>query len=207
MNELLNSMGLESHIKEFEEAEAQGVSTFTVLPSGVYRATVKELATFVTEKGATQLKVIVSIKPENQEITSYQNITKKDGNPNPIGTSVFKHILDALGEEGLTAKSGKIKGYAKEVDANCIMGMSNKPIMVLIRQVKEPGAQYEDSNEIDGYLRADGTNSKNENLVDDYIEKITKTPILIRKTKDKASSSSAGGTTDVQAAADIDSII
>jgi len=206
MSTILNSMGLDTHTKTFDEAEAQGVSTFSLLKSGAYKATVKELATFVTEKGAKQLKIIVNITSEDHDITVYQNITKKDGNPNVIGTATFKHVLDALGEEGLSVVEAKIKGYAKEVDAQCIQGMSSKPIIVLVREVHQPGEKFEEVNEIDGYLKADGTNAKNENMVDAYVEKITKTPILERKVKAGSASASAGGTTDTSSKA-IDELI
>jgi len=206
MSTILNSMGLESHTETFNEAEAQGVSTFSLLKSGAYKATVKELATFVTEKGAKQLKIVVNVTSEDHDITIYQNITKKDGEPNVIGTATFKHVLDALGEEGLSVVEAKIKGYAKEVDAQCIQGMSSKPIIVLVREVHQPGEKLEEVNEIDGYLEADGTNAKNENMVDAYVEKITKTPILERKVKAGSASTSAGGTTTA-AAADIENLI
>ena len=189
-------MGVSQEVAQ--EAKAQDVSTFELVKSGAYKASVKEVAIFSTASGAKQLKIGVTINSlEDKLIEVYQNITKKNGEPNPIGTATYKHIIDAMGEEGLSVKTEKIKGYGKEVDAQCLVGLSNKTITVLVREVNEPGSTYENTNEIEGYLKADGTNADGEDIVPAFIEKIKKTPVLQKKPKAaQASSGTAGGTTD-----------
>ena len=181
----LEELGLDSEV--IESTEAQEVrGAFEPLVSGVYKAKVKELATFVTPKNATQLKVIVIPDSEpDREITIYQNIKKKDGSANEIGQATFRHIIDAMGVSAsdLAVKTEKIKGYGKDVEAKVVQGISKKPITAFVRSVFEEGAKFETYNEIEAYGRADGTNSKGEDLVTAFKEKIEKTPVLKRTAK------------------------
>lgn len=171
----------------YKEAEEQIVKpAFEVLPSGAYKAELKELATFTTDSGAGMMKAVVYIKSKDRSIDVYQNTKKKDGTPNDIGTATFKHIIQALNvdESELSVKEEKIKAYGKEVDAKVVKGVTGKTFVALVRAVHEEGAKFEDSNEIEAWARADGTNAKGEDLVETFNKKIEKTPVLQRKAKE-----------------------
>jgi len=189
----LEALGLDADV--LNAAEAQDVRpAFKALPSGVYDAKIKELATFTSSKGAGMLKIVVEIPSEkDSDLTLYQNIKKKDGSANEIGQGTFKHILDACNKStsDIAVKVEQIKAYAKNVDGNVVKGLDNSPIKVCVRQIFEEGANYEEYNEVEAYLRADGTNVKGENLVDKYLEKIEKTPILKRTAKAGSGGSSS----------------
>jgi len=186
MSDFLNELGLDT--QAFNEAEAQEVgSGFKVLESGVYVANINLLCTFMTKNGAKMMMAKIIIPSEDdREITVYQNITKKNGEPNTIGTATFKHILDATGLDlsTLSTADEKLKTYGYESDCKVVKGIAKANIKVCVRQVFEEGAEYEDYNEIEAYLLSDGTNSKGENIEDAFKEKIAKTPVLKRKAKE-----------------------
>jgi hypothetical protein len=165
--------------------------------------------TFVTEKGATQLKVTVKLKDSEKEITEFQNITKKDGAPNDIGVATFKHIVEAFGPaaETLTSSKQEVVGYKEKVNADVVAGMEKTDIIVLVRAVHEEGAKFEDYNIIEGFLKIDGTNSKGEDLVTPYLEKVEKTPVLQRKAKGGSGSSKAKGAVDEKAKKELDELV
>lgn len=182
--DVLDELGLDA--QTIADSEAQIVKpAFEPLVSGVYKAKVKELATFVTAKGATQLKVVVKPDNEDQDVTIYQNIKKKDKTPNEIGQATFRHVIDALQVEAgdLVVKTEEILAYGKKVKGKVVKGIDTKPITAFIRSVFEEGAKYETYNEIEAYGRGDGTNSKGEDLIANYKEKIEKNPILKRVAK------------------------
>jgi len=183
-----------------ESAEEQTIRpAFELLPSGAYKAEIKELATFTTDSGAVQLKAVVYIPSEDREITIYQNVKKKNGEPNAIGQATFKHIVEATNTsmDDLTAKTETIEAYGKKVEGKVVKGLSGKPLIALVREVFEEGAKYDKYNDIEGYARTDGTNAKGENIVEVFNEKIAKNPILTRKAKNtqaKTNGSSDAGT-------------
>ncbi len=183
--ELLGQLGLDT--AAFEEAEAQEVRTGGGrLDAGAYKAELKELCTFDTTSGAKMFKAVVNIISEEKEMTVYQNITKKDGQPNPIGTAVFKAIMDAtqVDKKALSVATEKVTAYGKEVDAQVLKGITGKVFVALVRAVHEEGADFPDYNEIEGYVTVDGNNSKGENLVDKFNEKIASRPVVERKAKE-----------------------
>jgi len=188
MSNIFEELNLDQ--KTYEEAEAQEVrGAFEVLPSGVYNASIKELATFMTQNGAGMLKAVVEIPVEGEdkprEITLYQNTKKKDGSPNDIGTATFKHIIQAVNVDSssLSTKKETIKAYGKDVQGTVVNGILGKQFKALVRAVHEEGASYEDYNEIDAWAKTDGTNAKNEDIVTPFMEKIEKKPVLMRKAK------------------------
>ncbi len=187
MSDIFDELGLDK--KVFEEAEAETVSNFEVLPSGVYGASIKSLFTFTSEKGAGMMQAVIHITSEDRDITVYQNVKKKDGSANEIGTRTFKSIISASNADmaELSTKTEKVKAYGKEVDGKVVKGLDGKKIAALVRAVHEEGAKFEDYNEMQ-YARADGTNAKGEDLLEAFKVKIEKTPVLERKAK--------GGTTD-----------
>ena len=192
----LEELGLDSTV--IEAVEAQEVKgAFEPLASGVYKAKLKEVATFVTASGAGMLKVVVKPDSSDQEVTVYQNIKKKDGSANEIGQATFRHILDATATDAssITVKTEEIVAYGKKVQGKVVKGLDTKPITAFVRSVFEEGAKFETYNEIEAYGRADGTNSKGEDLVATYKEKIEKQPILNRKAK----ASTGGGNANTQA--------
>lgn len=205
LTDILSAVGVNE--EAFKEAESQEVSTFEIIPSGAYKANVTSLFTFDTEKGAKQLKVVVKLKENDKELTTFQNIVKKDGNPNAIGVATFKHIIEAFGtqSEKLTEAKENVVGYKDKVDAAVVKGMESIDIIVLVRAVHEEGAEFEDSNEIEGYLKIDGTNAKGEDMVKPYLEKIEKTPVKQKKAKGAKTNST--GSVDSSAKADLENLV
>ena len=202
MSDIFEELGLDA--STYNDAEEQTVRpAFQVLESGAYKAEVTQLATFTTESGAGMLICTVKIPTEDRDITIYQNTKKKDGSPNEIGTATFKHIIQATNVEStaLTTKKEEITAYGKKVEGTVVKGLSGKPFMALIRHVHEEGARFADSNEIEAWAKADGTNSKGEDLLSTFNEKIEKTPILERKAKEGGSAATkaetSGTTKDV----------
>jgi hypothetical protein len=208
MSNIFDELGLDA--AAYTEAEAQEVSSgFEVLPSGSYVAEVKLLATFTTEKGAGMMLADIEVTngDDKRTITVYQNVKKKNGEANPIGTATFKHIIEATGSEmaALTTKKETIKAYGKDVEGTVVNGIAGKKLLALVRHVFAEGEDYENFNEIEGYVKTDGTNSKGENQLDAFKEKIEKNPILKRKPKAgaKQQSTTDAGTT----AADVASML
>ena len=197
MSTIFEDLGLDE--STFNEAEAESVApAFEVLPSGVYGATIKQLATFQTEKGAGMLIATIHITSDDRDITIYQNTKKKDGKPNDIGTRTFKSIISAanVNMSELSTKTEKIKAYGKEVDAKVVKGIEGKKIAALVRAVFEEGAKFENSNEIEAFAKADGTNAKGEDLLENFKTKIEKNPVKIKKAKaDSTSNDSTQATT------------
>ncbi len=206
INDILAKAGVDQEV--FNKSEAQSVSTFELIPSGAYKANVTELITFKTEKGATQLKVVVKLKDSGKELKEFQNLNKKDGTPNEIGTATFRHILDAFGPavDNLTTAEEEVVGYKEKVKVSVVKGTENIDIIVLVREVHQDGADFEDTNEIEGFLRIDGTNAKGEELVSKFMEKIEEKPVRIKKSKGGSSSKSAGKV-DEKAKADLDNLV
>ncbi len=196
MSNFFEELGIDE--KVYNDAEAASVApAFEVLPSGVYGATIKQLATFTTESGAGMMKAVIHITSEDRDIEVYQNIKKKDGSANEIGTRTFKSIIAAANVDAaeLKNKSEKIKAYGKEVDAKVVKGLEGKKIAALVRSVFEEGAKYEEKNEIEAFAKADGTNANGEDLLEDFKKKIEKTPVKIRKAKEQSKDNSTQATT------------
>ncbi len=189
MSNIYEDLGLDE--ATFKEAEAESVApAFEVLPSGVYGATIKQLATFTTEKKAGMLIATIHVESADRDITIYQNTKKKPvgdkpGEPNDIGTRTFKSIIAAANVEmsDLSTKTEKIKAYGKEVDGKVVKGIEGKKIAALIRAVFDEGSKFENSNEVEAFAKADGTNAKGEDLLETFKTKIEKTPVKIRKAK------------------------
>ena len=201
------ALGLDESV--YNEAEEQTVSEgFKPLDSGIYKAKVKELAIFETDSGAGMLKIVVSpidLKDSLTDITVYQNIKKKNGEANPIGTATLKHILDACNTtlEEVVVKNEEIVGYGKPKQAKVIKGIQDKVILAFIRSVHEEGAKYETYNEIEAYARQDGTNAKGEDLTEAFKKKIEKNPVLKRKAKEPVSNGTTAKTADGKNIADL----
>ena len=193
MANIFDELGLDA--STYEAAEEQTVrEAFQVLASGAYKAEIKELATFTTDSGAGMLKATVVIPGEdNRELIVYQNTKKKDGSPNEIGTATFKHIIQALNVDSsaLSTKKEEITAYGKKVEGTVVKGVAKKPFMALVRAVHEEGAKYADYNEVEAWARVDGTNSKGEDLLTTFNEKIEKSPVLERKAKEGNAGNSA----------------
>ena len=192
MSNIFDELGLDQ--ETYNKAEDQTVREgFEVLPSGAYKAEIKELATFTTEKGAKMMKAVIVIPSEDKrEITVYQNTQKIDGSPNEIGTATFKHIIQATNVDSanLSVKAETIKAYGKDVEGKVVKGLNGKPFLALVRAVHEEGAKFENYNEVEAYTKVDGTNAKGEDILTIFKEKIEKTPILNRKAKNPQTSSS-----------------
>lgn len=204
---VLEELGLDSAV--VDAAEAQSVRpAFEALASDVYKGKVKELATFVTEKGATQLKVVADIDGSDNDITVYQNIKKKDGSANEIGQATFRHILDALQKTAadLTVASENIKAYGKDVPGKVVKGINTIPVTFFVRAIFEEGAKYENYNEIEAYGRADGTNGKGEDLVTVFKEKVAKNPI-IKRVAQAASGNAGSQATTTASGVDVNSML
>lgn len=183
---------LDINEEAFKKAEAESVSDFKILKSGVYGATIKSLATFVSSKGAGMLQAVIHITSEDRDLTIYQNTKKKDGTPNEIGTRTFKSIISAANVDmsELSTKTETIKAYAKDVEGKVVKGIEGKKFAALIREVFEEGATFEETNEIEAYAKADGTNEKGEDLLEAFKSKIEKHPVKVKKAK--ATSGDAG---------------
>ena len=184
MSDIFEQLGLDK--STYEEAEEQTVRpAFEVLPSAAYKAEIKLLATFTTDSGAGMLICTIGIPSEDRDITIYQNTKKKDGTANDIGTATFKHIIQAtnVDSSALTVKKEEITAYGKKVEGSVVKGVAGKPLMALVRHVHEEGSKFENSNEVEAWAKADGTNSKGEDLIATFNEKIEKSPILERKAK------------------------
>ena len=197
---------LDINEEAFNKAEAESVSDFKVLPSGVYGATIKSLATFTSKKGAGMLLAKIHITSEDRDIDVYQNVKKKDGTPNDIGTRTFKSIISAANVEmsALSTKAEKITAYGAEVDGKVVKGIEGKKIAALIREVFEEGATFEQSNEVEAFAKADGTNAKGEDLLETFKSKIEKNPIKKKKAKAQAANAGTQATTKTgEAVADL----
>ena len=180
---LYEELGLD--VETMSNVEEQSIGgSFEVLPSGVYKATIKELGTFTTQNGAGMFKAVINLTESDRDITVYQNTIKKNGEPNAIGSATFKYILQATGASmsELSTTTKKLKTYSYESDVKVVQGIANKPILALVRSVFEEGADFETYNEIEGYAKLAG----DEELVEKFEAKIVKTPVLNRKPKAKA---------------------
>ena len=196
---IFEELGLDA--EAYNNAEEQTVGKgFEVLPSGAYPATIKQLATFTTDSGAGILYCKVNIPSEDRDIEVYQNTKKKDGSPNEIGTATFKHIIQAVNVDTttLSTKKEQIKAYGKEVTGTVVNGVVGKPFLALVRAVLEEGGRFENYNEIEAWAKADGTNAKNEDIKTPFLEKIEKTPVLSRKSKQPKQAANTGATTATQ---------
>jgi hypothetical protein len=181
---------------------------FKPLDSGVYKGNVTEFATFTSSGGAGMLKVTFTPSDANATpVTIYQNIKKKDGSDNEIGQATFRHVLDAAGKTlpELNVVNEEIEAYGKKVQGVVAKGMENIVVTAFIRNVFEEGAKFDKYNEVEAWGRADGTNSKGEDMVAKFKEKIEKAPVLIRKAKNTGGA--AQSTAASAAAADIDSML
>lgn len=188
---IYEELGLDVETMKNVEEQTVGGS-FEVTPSGAYKATIKELGTFTTQKGAGMFKAVIHLTEQDKEITVYQNTVKKNGEPNAIGAATFKYILQATGVamSELSTETKKLKTYSYDSDVKVVLGVANKPILALIRSVFEEGADFETYNEIEGYAKLAG----DEELVEKFEAKIAKNPVLKRKSKAKPAQAAAPAT-------------
>jgi len=166
---------------DLNAVEETSISEFKLLDSGVYTAEVKECFIFKTNSGAEMLKIAVEV--EEVEIKMYQNIKKKNGEPNEIGVGRLKNLLVSCQIEQPQLKLVKTAGYKDEVEGKRIVNVIGKKVKTCIRKVIEEGAEYPEYNEIELFCKPDGTNSKGENVEEIFKNKIEKNPVLKRKAK------------------------
>ena len=183
MSDYLAELGMDTGIVSGAAPESIHEG-FAPLDSGVYKAEIKELLTFKTEKGATMMKVTTHIEKEDKDIIEYHNTIKKNGEPNKIGQEVFAHLMDAVfgdDKSGVSTKKEKTVGYKDEVDSVILKGFAGKPFIALVMHVHEAGEKYENYNIVQSFANVAGQNSKGEDLLTSFKAKIEKTPILERK--------------------------
>jgi hypothetical protein len=187
MSNFFEDFGIDE--KAFNEAEAETVApAFEVLPSGVYAATIEELATFKSKKGAGMMKATIHITSEDRTIEVYQNLKKLDGSANEIGTRTFKSIIAASGVDmdEISKQAGKIKAYGAETDASIVKGIKGKKIAACVRAVFQEGEKFENTNEIEAFAKPDGTNANGEDIIEAFKARIEKTPVKTKKAKEQS---------------------
>jgi hypothetical protein len=177
------------------EVEAQTVSEGGFIwDSGAYDVVVKEAVKFMSSGGAGMFKLVVADKDE-RELTIYTNIVKKSGEANEFGTRDLVGLIDAVGCKDLGVKPVISNCYGKEVDAQLCTGLVNKKFKALVRLVEDQSNdKYPLQNEIQGYATTEGHNKKGEDIVEAYMKKIAKTPVMVRKAKGGSKPSSTNAT-------------
>ena len=169
-----------------------------VLDSGVYDAKVKEVAKYKNDKGGVQGKITVELPQYlGHEITKYVTFVKNDGTEIDWGKSELKQLLDSIGADPseLNVVEGETKAYGQNRKAAILKGIEGRPLKVAVRKVHQPGSNYEWFNEIEFFMRPDGTNAKGENVAERFLKKIEKTPVLERKPRNTTGSTTATVTT------------
>lgn len=184
-NEVAKFLGMdETEFEKIEEEKPSGSGA--VLDSGVYKAKIKEIGQFKGEKGGVQIKIAVTLDEFlDHEVSKYPVIVTKDGVKSEWGPREVKHVISAanIDPTTVTQVQGKMKAYNKEVDAILLKGVEGKPLKIALRKVHDPEGKYEWYNEIEHFMRVDGTNAKGEDLEGPFLKKIEKNPILERKSK------------------------
>jgi len=183
---VLNDLGINK--EQWEEVAPIEVNEgYKPLESGVYNATVKEVAYYTTDNGAVQLKIVLTV-PEllDHELTQYQNIKKRNGEVNEIGERWFKGLFDATNTDinDTIVEEGEFEAYGSKKKGKIIRGLTGKPLKALVRAVHEEGAKFPDYNEFT-FARIDGTNGKGEDIVSKFKETIEKVPVLQRTAKNQ----------------------
>ena len=175
-----------------EKSEGQKISTGKkILPSGPYKAEVREVAQWKHTTGTTMLKVVLHLEKEDMLIEEYYPMESAKGDEYVFNKERLVYLTEALDAATLSVKAEKVMAYKKEVEATVLKGTIGHPIIALVYQTFEEGGDYPDNNEVDGYLKPDGTNKKGEDLLATFKEKVEKTPVRKKKTKAKAGAASA----------------
>jgi len=197
--------------EQYNAAEAVSMAPeYKPVPSGAYKATIKSMETYLTDKKAKMLRITVHLENENRDIEDYINLVKseeKNNEPNELGQKQFKGLMAALNmsPKELQAKNGKFKVYGKEVEGHELTGFAGKQLIALVRQTYEEGSQYPDGNEIEGYLKIDGTDAKGENKLAEFKEKIERNPI--KKKKARGGAQAKKSTTTTSSGSNLDDLL
>ena len=170
--DLLASLGITED--QFAAAKDSTVTeAFEVMPSGVYQGKIKEVILYKNKFGGEMLQVNVAVKYNDSERTlsfrddigknlKQTDEEKAEGKPGKINEGFvarLKSICTAANVEISALKDGaatKVKSFGADCEGKFILGLNDKPVQCLVRHsvdtTKAEGAQYRDSNDIEGVL-------------------------------------------------------
>lgn len=217
---LLESLGITED--QFTAAKDSTVTeSFEVMPSGVVPGKIKEVILYKNSFGGEMLQVNVTVKHndaertlsfrddigKNLKQTDEEKAAGKDGKINEGFVARLKSLCTAANVEISALKDGaatKVKSFGKDCEGKFILGLNDKPVQVLVRHsvdtTKPEGAQYRDSNDIEGVLPKDHED------IAKFEDKIAKNNGLFNykgyvKKDSAANTSGSAGSAEVQEAA------
>ena len=211
MSNILNDLNItEEQLKEGESSAT--VKAFEPIPSGVYTGILKEVFVYENQWGGSQMRYNFEITDNDGEkkILTYRSDIGdklKGGEANKGYAGRLKQVSHATGVEIANLSMGsevKLQSFGKDVEGKALLGMNNKKVKALVRHTddagKAEGESFKFSNDIQGVVAVDGTESDGTDAVEAFLEQIKKTPIFSKKSKAKAGGNSttqgsASGTT------------
>jgi hypothetical protein len=198
MAEINDVLGLTE--EDINNAESSALSkTFEPLKSGVYIGTVKQVILYKNQWGGEQMRYIVTVKNDKEEIdlTFRSDIGKKlqSGEINKGYAGRLKQFAYATGVSLDSLKKGekiKFKNFGKDTEGTLITGFEGKELKALVRltdnTTKLENEAFKFTNDIEGVIAIDGTQSDGTNAENVFMEKVNKNgifPITPKKSKSK----------------------
>ena len=182
---------------QITQAEAAEVSEgFKPLQSGAYKSIITKFGVYRNRFDNDSMYVEVLINEDGKEITLSvdRGLTLKDGSQNNGTLSMMHEIFSACGVSPDTVQpaTDTAKTFGQEVQLEAFKECYNKEVAAFVRETFEEGARYERGNIIEAIFNVDGKNSDGVDQLSKFKEKIEKQPILVKKSKEKASTGTAG---------------
>jgi len=182
---------------QISQAEAAEVSEgFKPLQSGAYKAVITKFGVYKNRFDNDSMYVEVAINEDGKEtvLSVDRGLTLKDGTPNNGTLSMMHEIFSACGvsPETVQPATDTAKTFGQEVQLEAFKECYNKEVAAFVRETFEEGAKYERGNMIEAIFKIDGTNSDGVDQLAKFKAKIEKQPILVKKSKAKSATGTAG---------------
>jgi len=192
---------LKNKVTEAKAAEAK--AAWEPIKSGIYEATITLAGTYTNTFDSDAFVVTVEVEKDGSEpakLKMDRGLTLRDGGDNKSTLSLIKEILAATGveltEENIgegviqswNTKEHKMTDFKVDTFTPC----AGKKVSVFIRETFEEGAKMERGNIIEDIFKLDRTNSDGKDQSETFLAKITKEPVLKRKSKAKAGGAAVG---------------
>ena len=219
--DLLASLGITD--EQFAAAKDSTVTeAFEVMPSGVVPGKIKEVILYKNSFGGEMLQVNVVVKHNDAERTlsfrddigknlKQTDEEKKENKPGKINEGFvarLKSLCTAANVEISALKDGpatKVKSFGKDCEGKFLLGLNDKSVQALVRlsvdTTKAEGEAYRERNDIEGVL------PKGHEDIAVFEAKVEKNKGIFNykgyvKKDAAASSASAAGSAEIQAAAE-----